>query len=76
MVRFFVLSVVILSTLFASELTAPVQSAIVVPWTKALVRISADLIMLFDSHVAVSGDILQSTTNGFALPTVSHCSSH
>ena len=73
MVRFFILFVVILSTLFAAELTAPVQSAIVVPWTKALVRISAGLILLFDSRVAVFGDILQSTTSGFALSVRAGC---
>ncbi len=67
------LFLVILSTLFVAELTGPVQSAIVVPWTRALVRISADVITLFDPHVAVFGDILQSTTSGFALSVRAGC---
>ena len=73
MARFFILFVVILALLFAVELTPPVQSAIVVPWTQALVRISARLITLFDPHVAVFGDILQSTANGFALSVRAGC---
>ena len=67
MLRFFILFVVILVTLFAAELTQPVQSAVVLPWTEALARISAGLITLFDSNFASYGKILQSTTNGFAV---------
>jgi exosortase H (IPTLxxWG-CTERM-specific) len=73
MLRFFILFVVILLTLFAVEVTPPVNRALVVPWTEALVRISAGLITLFDSHVAVFGDILQSTTNGFGLAIKAGC---
>ncbi len=73
MARFFILFVVILAALFAAELAAPVQSALVVPWTQALVRISADLITFFDPRVAVFGNVLQSTTNGFALSVRSGC---
>ena len=44
-----------------------------VPWTDALARISAGLIGLFDPHVATSGKILQSTTNGFAISIEPGC---
>ena len=73
MSRFFILFVVILVSLFAAELTPPVQNAIVLPWTEALARISASLIMLFDSNVAAYGKILQSTTNGFAVSIEAGC---
>jgi len=73
MARFFILFVVILVTLFAAELTPPVQSAVVLPWTEALVRISVGLITLFDSHVAAFGKILLSTTNGFAVSIEAGC---
>ena len=73
MARFFILFIVILVTLFAAELTSPVQRAFVLPWTEALARISAALITLFDSNVAVFGKILQSTTNGFALSIEAGC---
>jgi exosortase H (IPTLxxWG-CTERM-specific) len=73
MARFFVFFVVILVALFAAELTPPVQGAVVLPWTEALVRLSAGLITLFDSHVAAYGKILQSTTNGFAISIEAGC---
>lgn len=73
MARFFILFVGILVTLFAAELTAPVQRAVVLPWTEALARISVGLITLFDSHAAAFGKILQSTTNGFAISIEAGC---
>ena len=73
MARFFTLFVVILFVLFAAELTAPAQSAVVIPWTDALVRISAGLITIFDPHVTVFGKILQSTRNGFAISIEAGC---
>jgi len=45
----------------------------VLPWTEALARISAGLITFFDSHVIVSGKVLQSTTNGFAISIEAGC---
>lgn len=73
MFRFFILFIVILVSLFAAELTPPVQNAVVLPWTEALARTSAILIMLFDSNVAAYGKILQSTTNGFAVSIEAGC---
>ena len=73
MLRFFILFIVILVTLFAAELTQPVQSAVVLPWSAALVHISVGLITLFDSHVAAFGKILQNTTNGFAVSVEAGC---
>ncbi len=73
MFRFFILFVVILVSLFAAELTPPVHNAIVLPWTGALARMSASLIMLFDSNVIAFGKILQSTSNGFAVSIEAGC---
>ena len=73
MARFFTLFVVILVTLFAAELTPPVQSAVVLPWTEALARISVGLITLFDPHAAAFGKVLRSTTNGFAISIEAGC---
>ena len=73
MARFFLTFVVILVGLLAAELTPPVQDAVVVPWTNALVRISAGLLTLADSHVAAFGKILQSTANGFAISIEAGC---
>lgn len=73
MARFFILFVVIVVALFAGELTPPLQAGLVLPWTDALVHISAGLITLFDPHVAAFGKILQSTTNGFAISIEAGC---
>jgi exosortase H (IPTLxxWG-CTERM-specific) len=73
MARFCILFVVILVTLFAAELTPPVQKAVVLPWTEALARISSGLVTVFDSHVVAVGKILASTTNGFAISIEAGC---
>jgi exosortase H (IPTLxxWG-CTERM-specific) len=71
--RFLLLFVGILVALFSAELTPPVQAAFVVPWTDALVRLSAGLITLVDPHVVSAGKILRSTTNGFAISVEAGC---
>lgn len=73
MARFFIVFVVILVSLFAAELTPPVQSAFVQPWTEALAKISASLILIFDVNVIAYGRILQSTANGFAVSIEAGC---
>ena len=73
MARFVTLFAVILVALFAAELTPPVQRALVIPWTEALVRISAALATLVDPNIAAAGRILQSTTNGFAISIEAGC---
>ena len=73
MERFFTLFAVILFALFALELTPPAQSAVVIPWTDALARISAGVVTIFDPHVIAFGKILQSTKNGFAISIEAGC---
>ena len=73
MFRFFALFTVILVTLFTAELTAPAQSAVVLPWTEALTRICAALITSFDPQVAAFGKILRNSTSGFAVSIEAGC---
>ena len=73
MARFFILFVVVLVALFAAELTRPVQNAVILPWTEALVRLCRGLMTFFDSRVIASGKILQSSTNGFAISVEAGC---
>ena len=73
MVRFFALFVVVLTALFAAELTPPVQAALVLPWTEGLARVSAALVTVFDPRVAVFGKTLQSDGNGFAVSIEAGC---
>jgi exosortase H (IPTLxxWG-CTERM-specific) len=71
--RFAILFLVILVTLFAAELTSPVQKGFVIPWTEGLARVSTALVGLFDSQVVSYGRILQSTRNGFAISIEAGC---
>lgn len=71
--RFFVLFAIILLALIQLQLTPLVNGVIVVPWTEAMVRISAGIMALFDSHVATSGNNLRNTTNGFSVAVESGC---
>ena len=73
MTRFFILFLIILVALFAAELTPPVQSALVLPWTEALAHISAAIVTLFDARVVAYGKILQSTASGFAVSIEAGC---
>ena len=73
MIKFFILFVVIQSVLFGGELTEPAQEFFVVPWTNFLATLSANLVKWFDPNVLVSGKILQSTTNGFAVSIEAGC---
>ena len=73
MARFAILFLVILTALFAAELTPPAQNALVIPWTDGLARLSAALITLIDPHVVAYGKILQSTRNGFAISIEAGC---
>jgi len=73
MLRFAILFVVILITLFAAELTPPAQRAFVIPWTEGLARVSTALVAVFDSQVISYGKILLSTRNGFAISIEAGC---
>ena len=72
MLRFFLIFLVILSGLFAAELTPPGQ-AFVTPWTAILARLSVSLINLFDPRVIAYGKVIQSQTTGFRITIEAGC---
>jgi len=71
--RFLLVFAVVLVGLLAAELTPPLQSAIVVPWTDLLARLSVALVTLVDPHVTAFGRIIRSTSNGFAISIEAGC---
>jgi exosortase H (IPTLxxWG-CTERM-specific) len=73
MSRFLATFVGILVGLFALELTPPLQSAVVAPWTAGLAHVSAALATWFDPNVVTLGKVLRSTTNGFAISIEAGC---
>ena len=73
MLRFFVTFVATLAVLFGLELTPPVQHYFVDPWTHTLAVISAWIVTGVDPGVAATGNVLRSTTNGFAVVIEAGC---
>src|SRR4029077_713289 len=65
--------IVLLAVLFGAELTPPVQRYFVVPWTHALAVISAWIVTGVDPGVAALGNMLRSTTSGFAVAIEAGC---
>lgn len=73
MFRFFLVFLGIQGALFALELTPPVQSLLVAPWTAMLARWSAMLVTLFDSQVIFYANIIQNKVNGFGVAIQPGC---
>ncbi|MGB5145907.1 MAG: exosortase H [Porticoccaceae bacterium] len=73
MLRFLVLFMIILTALFTAEMLAPVQQAVVLPWTSHLAGLSGWLMQLFDSQVAVTGKVIRSTTSSFGVSIEPGC---
>lgn len=73
MARFITIFIVILVTLFTIEMLVPVQEHVIVPFTSLLARISAAMILPFDSSVIAYGKILQFKDTGFAVSIEAGC---
>jgi exosortase H (IPTLxxWG-CTERM-specific) len=71
--RFALVFAALLAVLFGAELTAPVQHAVVVPWTEALARATAGIVTLFDGNVASQGRVLYAKSSGFSISIESGC---
>jgi exosortase H (IPTLxxWG-CTERM-specific) len=73
MIRFAAIFLLILTCLFAVEMTNAVQSQVVLPFTSFLASLSAALITPFDSSVLAHGKVLQFTDSGFAVSIEAGC---
>ena len=72
MLRFLLIFLLILGSLFALELTPPGQ-ALVHPWAASLASFSASLITLFDPKIITYGNVIQSQSNGFGVAIEAGC---
>lgn len=63
----------ILIFLFAAELTGPVQTVFVQPFTALIAQISAWIVQLFDSTATADGIILRNVENGAAVAIQPGC---
>lgn len=73
MKRFIILFAVTLVTLFTVEMLVPVQEHVIVPFTAMLARLSAALIVPFDSSVIAFGKVLQFKDTGFSVSIEAGC---
>lgn len=73
MLRFFLLFLAIQGVLFTAELLAPVQRALIIPWTEAVARVSAALVQSFDPDVLSQGKVLHDRDSGFAVSIEAGC---
>ena len=73
MLRFFVLFMGLLVSLFALRITNVVRDAITLPFTSVLAEVSAFLIKLFDNDVVSEGVVIQSLSTGFGVQIAPGC---
>jgi exosortase H (IPTLxxWG-CTERM-specific) len=73
MLRFFLLFVVLLVSMFGFRITSFAREHVTLPFTEVLAWVSGNLIMLFDSNVMTDGIIIRSLTNGFAVAIAPGC---
>lgn len=73
MVRFFIVFVVLLVSLFTVEVLQPVQEHVVLPFTSGIAWISVGIIELFDSGVVSAGKIIRDLESGFAVSIEPGC---
>jgi len=73
MLRFMLLFPGLLVVMFAFEITAAVQQAVIDPFTAVVARVAVFLAGLFDGDVMAHGRIIQSISNGFAVEIAPGC---
>jgi exosortase H (IPTLxxWG-CTERM-specific) len=73
MLRFLLLFIGVLITLFSVEMLNPVQHAVIQPFTGLLASLSTALILPFDQDVIAQGRVLRDGTSGFAVSIESGC---
>jgi exosortase H (IPTLxxWG-CTERM-specific) len=73
MTRFVIIFLLLLLGLFTVEMLTPVQEHIIVPFTTMLARLSAAIILPFDSSAVAYGKVLQFKDTGFAVSIEAGC---
>ena len=70
---FFIIFIIILCGLFIGELSTPVQTRLIIPFTEMIAHLSAWLVQLFDEKVLFRGVELIDTQSGFAVSIQAGC---
>lgn len=73
MLKFSILFVVLLLSLFTIEVLQPVQNHVILPFTSGIANISVFIIELFDSGVESAGKVIRDVESGFAVSIEPGC---
>jgi exosortase H (IPTLxxWG-CTERM-specific) len=73
MMKFFLAFLIIQFFLFIGSVTSIAQNSVIVPFTQLIAKISAWLIMLFDTDVISEGVVIRDLGNGFAVAIHAGC---
>ena len=73
MLKFALLFIVYLVVLFLLELLAPVDRALIQPWTAFLAHVGGVVMRLVDSSVSVYGNVIAGGSSGFAIAIERGC---
>lgn len=73
MTRFFLVFLSVQAVLFGVEMLAPVQAAVVQPWTGLVASASAAIIQFFDPSAISHGRVVQSAQSGFGISIEPGC---
>jgi exosortase H (IPTLxxWG-CTERM-specific) len=73
MTRFFSLFVLLVTALFAAQLTPLVQQGFVLPFTSGIAGLSATLMQVWDDQVMAQGKLIWDAASGFAVSIEAGC---
>ena len=73
MVRFFIVFMILLISLFTIEVLQSVQQHVILPFTSGIAWVSVNLIELFDSGVTSAGKVIRDMESGFAVSIEPGC---
>src|SRR5690606_32149781 len=73
MLRFILIFLVTLAVLFTLELVGPVDRHVIGPFTSGIAAISTWIIGVFDANAVATGNVIRSTTTGFAIAIERGC---
>jgi len=73
MLRFSILFVVLILSLFTLEVLQPVQDHVILPFTALIAKVSVFIIEFFDSGVISAGKVIRDAESGFAVSIEPGC---
>jgi exosortase H (IPTLxxWG-CTERM-specific) len=73
MVRFTILFIVVVVTLFTLELYEPIRQAVILPFTGYLATVSSAIMHIFDPDVVSNADVIRSKSTGQAVRIAAGC---